>query len=174
MRYWFLFFIALFTRTSFAALIQYESTFITTIQPEDGEAPIYHEGVGHLIVDSERSLLLSVFLDCEPFTYSWKGTANLVEEEYWPTETGRVSALHVESPTPGLGVNFWFDIFYVPEGESAAAHLQNVVEESSFYGDYWISSTYKKVPTPVSEPSIIFLFGAGLLSLLFSKRKSGF
>ncbi len=174
MRYWFLLIIALFTRSSFAALIHYESTFIATIPPVDGESPVYHEGVGHLVVDSEQSLLLSVFLDFEPFTYSWNGTASLVEETYWSTETGRVSALHVVSPTPALGIDFWFDIFYVPEGESATAHLQNVAEESSFYGDYWISSTYRKMPTPVSEPSTIFLFGAGLLSLFFSKRRAAF
>ena len=168
MRYWLFLIIILFTRSSFAALIHYESTFITTIPPSSGEPPIYYQGVGRLVVDDERSLLLSVFLDCEPFTYSWTGTARLVEEPYWSTETGRVSALHVDSSTPRLSVKFWFDIFYIPEGELAAAHLDNVVEEDSFYGNYWFRSTYRKVSVP--EPSTALLFIAGLLGLYIRER----
>src|SRR5690606_39012054 len=161
----------LFTRSSFAGLIHYESTFITTIPPGGDETTIYYKGVGHLVVDDERSLLLSVFLDCEPFTYSWTGAARLVEELYWPTETGRVTALHVDPTTPGLNVDFWFDIFYVPEGEMAAAHLDHVVEEDSFYGNYWFRSAYRKVSVP--EPSTMLLVIAGLLGFYIREKATG-
>src|SRR5690606_19188491 len=135
MKYWTLLILLFIAPLSSATVIRYDSTFTAFSQSWEGEPEVFYEGTGHLVVDSETSQLLSVLLECDVFSYSWTGVAQLVEEIYWDADDGRVSALHVTNPAPSLAVSFWFDIFFVPQGEAAAAHLDTVVVEFRVYGE---------------------------------------
>lgn len=136
-------------------------------------APEAKQGAGYLVVDGSNQSLVSLVLTSADFDLVWGGMVQFVETDRWTVPGGDLYSLAAGFNTPQYNVQFFLDLFYVPEGGIPVDYLANVGEDFNTLetGDtLWnLHGVFEKIQVAsVPAPPSLLLFIAGLLGLGWS------
>lgn len=139
-------------------------------------SPDVNQGSGRLVVDNSTQSLTGFSLTSADFDLLWSGQAQFYQTDGMSVPNGNLYSLAVGFGTPQYDVQFFLDLFYVPDGGSPVDFFENVGEDfntlSSGSKVWNIHGVFEKVTVvSVPEPTSLVLLGMGLLVLIGSREQ---